>query len=121
MNITRFTICLTVVILAAGCMLTTPSHPLRASQGWNRVYYQLNPAITADYQNYIQRLPQKDRRQLTESSIHFFENTNGQHAVLFEIGRKGVWGTVVWAHVLVYGADNKRMKTMHYKSRESMS
>ena len=79
-----------------------------------REYQKLDPAITIDYRDYLRKQPS----QVTEESIHFFENTNGQHAVFFEVGRPPFIGfsEIIYAHVLVYDQSNKRIKVIKYRS-----
>jgi len=117
---------LLALVLVVGCI--GPAHhadPLPSTQGWRRLmgreYVNLDSKIVSDYRDYIQNLPAKERNQLTESSIHFFGNTNGQHAVMFETDRDGFLTKIVWAHVLIYDVNDARMKTMHYRSRRSQS
>jgi len=127
MNAIRFRFCtlLAVLIVASGCVRIIPRAPLPASQGWKSLRGQdprhLDPAVVKDYHEYIQRLPRRERIQVTESSIHLFENVNGQHAVLFEIGRPGFFAETIWAYVLVYDASNKRIEVIKFKTRRSLS
>ena len=111
-------VCMAVLVFTSGCM--TYPHPLSTGQGWKRLtaedYEKFEPAIRADYQSYIQRLSEKERWQITRSSIHFFRNTNGQRAISFDIGRPGIVGEVIYAHVLIYDANNKRIKVTKRKT-----
>jgi hypothetical protein len=67
-----------------------------------------NQVIMDDYQDYIQKLPAQKNRFI--SSIHFFEDGTGQHAVEIRIGVNGAW----WEHVLIYDSANKRIKVTRY-------
>lgn len=126
MKSTQFTIylCMTVLVFASGCASPQPRDPLPASEGWRVLYDQdirkLPQDIINDYQAYIQKLPRKERIQLTESSLHFSGNKNGQHAVSFDIKRPAFIGFTIWTYVLVYDKDNKRIKATQFKSRGSL-
>jgi hypothetical protein len=114
---------MTVLVLVSGCV--SPKNPVPASQGWTVMFNQdvrkLHQDIREDYHSYIQQLPARERNQLTESDMHFLRNANGQHAVSFDIGRPGFWGDVIWTHVLIYDANNKRIKVIKIKSRHTLS
>jgi hypothetical protein len=117
---------LTVLVFAFGCASKGKQDPLPASQGWKqlmaREYQKLDPAITTDYQAYLQRLPLTERSQVLDSSIHYFGNTNGQHAVSFEIGREAFIGLseIIYNHVLIYDQSNRRIKEIKYRSRKRL-
>ena len=82
MPLTRFAFCLCMAVLmrASGCM--TPRNPLSRSEGWKFMWDQdpsnLDPALVKDYQEYVTKLPRKESIQLSKTSYHFFERTNGQ-------------------------------------------
>lgn len=112
-----------LLAISSGCI--SPRNPLSRPEGWKLMREQdprnLDPALVKDYQEYVNKLPRKERIQLSETSYHFFERTNGQHAVFFEIGRPAMFGEVIWAHVLIYDAKNKRVKAMKYRSDRSVT
>jgi hypothetical protein len=127
MKTTQFTIilCMTVLVFASGCVSPKPKQPLSASEGWRqllaREYQKLDPAIKTDFQVYLGQLPLKERSQVTDSSIDYFANTNGQHAVHFEIGKPALFGKVFWAHVLIYDVDNRRVRVIKYRSDRAIT
>jgi hypothetical protein len=126
MNFTRLTLFLfaALLVFAAGC--TTPRDPLPTLKGWKLLRGQdprsLDPAIVKDYRQYIQQLPEKERVQVTEGSIHLYENSNGQHAVLFEIGRPSFIGLseIIYARILIYDRNSKRIEVRNYRYRERL-
>ena len=63
-----------------------------------------------DYQDYLQKLPSKQRG--FTGALHFSEDGTGQHAVTIQIGVNGTW----WVHILFYDKENKRIKVVKYKS-----
>jgi len=69
-----------------------------------------NKAITGDYKAYVQTLSPEERKYL--STILFYEDGTGQHAVRITIGLNGT----VWRHVLIYDRNDKRIKTIKYAS-----
>jgi hypothetical protein len=99
-------ICLLAIFVGiAGC--ATPN-PLA---GWNADYKaEPDKAIVADCQDYIQRLPLKQKKLVDSASISFYKNRPDQHAIKIEIPLNGVWHE----HVLIYGRDNDRIKVIKY-------
>jgi len=102
----------TLVLLAAsiwicGCATSTPD-PLIGFHFSSLNKLHSNKAITDDYQDYIQKLPTKEKKYAYLDL--FFEDGTGQHAVKIEIPLNGTW----WWHVLIYDKDNKRIKTIKY-------
>ena len=87
-----------------------------------RDYMRLDQKITDDYKDYISKLSDRERWQITDSSIHYFGNTNGQHAVAFDISRPPFIGIIetIWTHILIYDDTNQRIKVAKYKSGESL-
>ena len=124
MNITRFTpqiLLLAVFIWAAGC--ATRPDPLA---GW-KPDFNTRPSdqiIEKDYQDYIKGLglkPIKMGALVTYASENgnefvastdFFKDGTGQHAVKITISLNHA----VWEHVLIYDKDNKRIRTIKYRS-----
>jgi hypothetical protein len=99
------------VMIFSGCSCsTTKTDPL---VGWKILfssdYKKFDKAIVDDYNNYIQQLPLDEKNNI--GPIQFFEDGAGQHAVKMEIALNGT----DWAHVLIYGKDNKRLKVIKYK------
>jgi hypothetical protein len=116
MKIIRLTFCilLAVTVWTAGCVSTTD--PLT---GWKplfgRDYEKVDKAIMNDYQDYIQKLPDEERKSV--GPIFLFEDGAGQHAAEFKLGVNGT----VWEHVLIYDKDNKRVKTIKYSNGDYRS
>ena len=124
MNATRFTFCLLVAVLASvtGCVTKPRSNPLEGWKlSWSHDPNQLNKAISDDYQNYIQKLPPQERARVIESNIWFLEDLTGQHAVKISIPLEGFWSGIWWDHILIYDRNNKRIKTIKYKSGRYLS
>jgi hypothetical protein len=120
-------LCTTVLAFASGCASPKPRDRLPVSEGWRRLLTAreigtIPTEVIENYKAYIQKLPAKERNQLTEGSVHFFENPDGRHAVHFEIGRDAFIGVseIIYAHVLVYDQSNKRVKVMKYRSRSRL-
>lgn len=101
---------LTAFFWAAGCA-TSQSDPLAS---WEPLYgYEretFDKAVKNDYQSYINGLPDRERGFV--GPIQLLKNENGQHSVRIEIARNGT----DWAHVLIYDAQNKRVKVIKYVS-----
>lgn len=100
---------LAAIVLAVGCAgLVHHPDPLA---GWKYDFsHQPIPAIESDYQDYIQKLPPEERKNI--GPIHTYVNGAGQHAVRITIPINGT----SWQHVLIYNKDNKRIKTIKYSS-----
>ena len=114
---------LAALVWAAGCV--APKHHPDPLYGWKRSWSQ-NPskfdkAIVDDYQEYIQKLPQKERILAIESNISFFENSTGQHAVRISIPVEGLIGDIWWNHILVYDTNDRRIRTIKHKGGRSLS
>jgi len=69
-----------------------------------------NKAITDDYKAYIQTLSPEEKKSM--GSTTFYENGTGQHAIEIIMGINGRY----WRHVLIYDKDDKRIKTIKYKT-----
>jgi len=112
MSIIRFCILLALFILVAGCASSDPTpNPLA---GFNFCFSpdpaKLDKAIQADYLDYIQKLPTKERKFAYYASD--FEDGTGRHAIAILIELNGT----EWTHVLIYDRDNKRIKVTKYIS-----
>ena len=109
MKTTRFTLTIlfAALICLTGCVST--KDPVA---GWkvllSRDYEKLDPAITNDYKDYIEKLSAEDRKYA--GPIWFFADGTGQHAVKIEIEYDGN----IWEHVLIYDKDNKRNRVVKY-------
>jgi hypothetical protein len=103
-----FSFLLATIVWTAGCtMFARHSDPL---VGW-KPEFNSRPSdqiIEKDYQDYIQKLPPKERT--SAGPIFYFEDGTGQQAVKIEIGVNGT----SWVHVLIYDKDNKRIKVIKY-------
>jgi hypothetical protein len=125
MKITRFTsqfLLLAMFLWIAGC--ATHPDPLA---GWQENFDPSGPSdkiIEKDYQDYIKGLglkPIKMGALVTYASENgnefvastdFFKDGTGQHAVKITISLNHA----VWEHVLIYDKDNKRIRTIKYRS-----
>ena len=104
------------LVVFTGCFYAKPR--LDPLAGWN--YSSLNnlranKAVYDDYQKYFQGLSEaeKDNFAYTE----YYGDGTGQYAVKITIGLNGT----NWRHVLIYNAENKRIKTIKYVSGHSRS
>jgi hypothetical protein len=90
-----------------GCSSSKPTPDPLA--GWKMDFApQLDPVISKDCQDYIQKLSPDEKKSPNISG--YFEDGTGQHAVEITIGINGRW----WRHILIYDKDNKRIKTIKY-------
>jgi hypothetical protein len=118
MKLARFSILLVVLVLFGGC--TFLLHPINSTfarhsnpiAGWKRSWSQdpdkRDKVIRDDYQDYINKLPPKERKYV--GLTFFYEDGTGQQAVEIEIGLNVTW----WRHVLIYDKNNKRVKVVKY-------
>lgn len=68
-----------------------------------------------DYQDYIQKLPPKDKGHV--GPVDFFEDETGQHAIKFEIDVNNS----SWIHTIIYNNENKRIRVIKYYRGRYMS
>jgi len=127
MSITQstFRILLAMFICGFGCSTSKPTpDPLVGwtSRGFDdylpslqRHHYQLDKAITDDYQDFIK----KNNLDLMGAITGFLEDGTGQHAVRFEAFPPNQNAT--WTYVLIYNKENKRIKVMKYGYRRFQS
>src|SRR5438874_79229 len=75
---------ITMYLLGVGCNTSKPTpDPL---VGWRFIHSnQVPKTIADDYQDYIQKLPPKERSYVQGYDLRFFEDGTGQHAVKIEI------------------------------------
>jgi hypothetical protein len=73
-----------------------------------RHHYQLDKAITDDYQDFIK----KNNLILSGAITGFYEDGTGQHAVEFIAFPHGENAT--WNYVLIYDKENQRIKVIKY-------
>ena len=116
---------LIALVVAAGCASSGPAaNPIAdwtfrpfddyVPPGQQR-HYQLNKAITDDYQNYI-----KDHKlSLFGMITGYHENAEGDRAVDFVAFPPGEKSS--WHYVLIYNKDNERIKTIKYDHRSYVS
>ena len=102
-----------------GCRCATSKPTPDPLAGWTMLlsedYEKLDNSITRDYHNYIDKLPDGEKKFV--GPIQFYEDGTGQHAVRIEIALDGT----DWAHVLFYNKANIRIKVIkfvsgHYRS-----
>jgi len=113
-NSDRFGFILAIcVMILSGCSCSTPKPTPDPLTGWKILfssdYDKFDKTIVDDYKDYIQKLPPDEKKHV--GPIQFFEDESGRHAVKMEIALNGT----DWAHVLIYGKDNKRLKVIKYK------
>jgi hypothetical protein len=103
-----------MVISGCSCSAPKPTPPTPDPlAGFHEVDIQHlydNKAITDDYNDYLQKLPDKQKGYVGYKI--FYENEAGQHVVNIQIfeGNKNA----SWNHVLFYDKDNKRIKSIRY-------
>jgi hypothetical protein len=97
-------------MIFSGCSLFYPPPAHDPLAGWQKDYTQRpsDKIIEKDYQDYIQKLSPKEKRNL--GPITCYEDGTGQHAVEIAVGINGRY----WRHILIYDKDNKRIKTYKY-------
>jgi hypothetical protein len=105
---------LTALVWSTGCALFPHHHP-DPLEGWhfcslNNLY--TNKVVSDDYHDYIDKLPPKTKRNVT--SVNYFEDGTGRHAVLIYVSIDGIWEGTRWGHILIYDKENKRVKTIKY-------
>jgi len=113
---------LALIVCNPGCLTYNHSDALA---GWEHVpggdWDKLKLAIQDDYVAYIHTLPWREQNTLTDASIHFFKDSTGQHAIKFTTVVPGIFSNILWDHILIYDAHNKRIKTIEYRNGRSMS
>ena len=105
-----FPILLAALFWTAGCT-TQEANPL---VGWKLCFSQdpknLGPAIMADYQDFIQKLPPKERDYA--GIMNTFEDGTGQHAISIFVSSNHT--NAAWYYALFYDKENKRIKVVKY-------
>ena len=129
MRTTRILLCvlLAAAMCSAGCIAFHPtelfarhSDPVAGWKDLGSAYVigcPFGKVVGADYQDYIQSLPEEKRRSVNDSRIHFLESATGQRAVTILIDTSGT----AWTHVLIYDQSDKRIKVTKYVSGHYMS
>ncbi len=110
MSITRFTfcICLATFVLVVGCATKPAPDPLA---GWQKAYLEEpNQIIEKDCQDYIQKLPPKERGYV--GTGFYYKNGTGQHVLTMEIFPQGK--NASWQYAFFYDKDSKRIKVVKY-------
>jgi hypothetical protein len=101
-----------VLVWCSGCTLF-PHHYADPLKGWKQMYTgKPDKVISDDYHDYIDKLPPKMKKGVT--SVQYFEDGTGQHAVLIYVSIDGIWEGTRWGHVLIYDKENKRVKMIKY-------
>ena len=98
-------------MLISGCNNSAPKPTPDPLAGWH--YYdrtKVSELITDDYQDYIKKLPPKQKGYTGD--ISFFEDSTGQHAVSIQIFEGNQ--NASWQHVRIYDKDNKRINVIRY-------
>ncbi len=126
MKITRFIFCFLLAMFLCGFGCSSPKPIPDPLAGWQKNYksWPDAQAIEKDYQDYLKSLGIKplkagaaviyasDDGSEDVGSIEYFEDGTGQHAVKITISVNHA----VWEHILIYDKDNKRIKTIKYRS-----
>jgi hypothetical protein len=84
------------------------SHTNPIATGWQWDFKPEPKAIETDSQDFIQRLPPKERPYASWG--HYYKDGTGQHAIEIQIALDGT----DWVYVLIYDKDNKRVKVYKY-------
>jgi hypothetical protein len=102
-----------LLIWLAGCALyRQPQDPLAE---WHIYLGGIPPQITGDYQEYINKLPTRERQFVNGET--FYKDDAGRFAVKIEIPVYGTWKD----HILIYDNANKRVKVIRYNAGHYMS
>ncbi len=122
----RFICCvfLTASVFAAGCITKLGRDPLERWSALGSAYRTHCPfgqAVVDDYQNYIQKLPAKERFSVSDFRIGFFESGFGERAVTIKVDSYGMFGGKEWTHILIYDKAGKRIKNAKYLSGRFLS
>ena len=115
-------------LLWVGCDTThDPFMERHRAEGWR---VALNPqefksnrvptAIVADYKSYIASLSPEEQREASEKRMWLLEDGAGGQAIEISIPLPGLVSAVWWDHIFVYDSNNKRIKTLKYKSGHSI-
>jgi hypothetical protein len=112
------TVCilLAAVFWTVGC--ATNSNPI---EGWKFCFsdnpIRSNKSVIEDYQDYIQKLPPKQRWYIGD--ISFFADGTGQHAVNIEIFV--YHKNASWQYAIIYDKNNESIKVTKYGYRRCQS
>jgi hypothetical protein len=74
-------------------------------------------AIADDYAEYVRKLSARERKFVDDYNTWFYEDATGRHAIRLALAHDGSF----WDHILIYGPDNRRVRTIkrfggHYRS-----
>jgi hypothetical protein len=113
MKIIQFTVCFLLAMFLCGFGCSSPKPTPDPLAGWQLDFSPPGPGdkiIEKDYQDYIQKLPAKDKNYV--GPIFYYKDGTGQHAVGMEIFVKGE--NASWHYLLIYDKENKRIKAIRY-------
>jgi len=111
--------CGIILLLAAtiifGCRCSTSKPTPDPLAGWQFDSSEEPGQIVSDYQNYIQQLPEQERRVATVD--YYLKDGTGQHAIKITTGvdKRN------WRHILIYDKNNRRIKVIKYADGYSQS
>jgi hypothetical protein len=112
-------ILLAASIFLTGCLFL--EHPIKQTfvrhsnpiEGWPICDSRtINKGIHDDYQDYINKLPAKERK--CAFIVGWFQDGTGQHAVSIGVWLDGMWDGTEWEYVLIYDRNDKRVKVVKY-------
>ena len=111
-----FLMALAMFVMGLGCNIFKPMpDPLAGFHVVDLQHLDDNKTITADYNDYIQKLPRNEKKYARVNG--YYGDDTGQHAVRIEIDLNGT----AWFHDLIYDKSNTRIKSTkhigyHYAS-----
>jgi hypothetical protein len=112
---------LAIMVMLSGCAwLGRPDpDPLAGWKGGDSLLVG-NPyakAILDDYHKYVEGMSAKERKFVRDYNTWFYHDETGKHAIRIALA----YDSTFWDHILIYGPDNRRIRTIkrfggHYRS-----
>jgi hypothetical protein len=91
-------------------MFANHANPIAGWHWASLVELDNNKAISNDFQDYINKMPVKERKYI--GYHQYFTDGAGQHAVTILVDLDGTG----WTHVLIYDQNSKRVQVIKYIS-----
>ena len=119
MKIIKRSFCLLLLILFSVSGCATGRNTL---EGWKAVQKTnrgcpFHESVCDDYKRYINKLSSQQKTLLNDSSVSFYEDGGGRHAVLIrDVWKRGWVFNYTYNHVLIYNKSNKRIRVIRYRT-----